>query len=91
MRTHLLENNPGSQMNLDFNRDRFSKKCQEVFDLLMKGKELTVLEAANMGISSLPRRCLDLKQNGVRLSDRWANGVKVYYMSELDKELNSNL
>lgn len=85
---HRLENNSRSQIYLDEKRQHFTKKCQQVFDLLMSGKELTVLGAAVDGISSLPRRIKDLKESGVCLSDKWRDGVKVYYMTEGDQQFN---
>lgn len=86
---HRLENNVESQMNLDENREHFSNKCRVVFDWLMGGKEITVLWAANNGVASLPRRIKDLKQKFM-ISDRWRDGVKVYYMSNDDREHNKN-
>ena len=85
---HKRENNKESEANLKASKDRFNRKCQEVFDMLMEGQELTVLGCAIKGISSLPRRCLDLKQKGVKISDRWENGIKIYFMSNQDKTLN---
>lgn len=85
---HQTENNPASQVHLDENRARFNKKCGQVYSWLLEGREITVLWAANNGVSSLPRRCLDLKKNGVFISDKWERGVKVYFMSQEDKEYN---
>lgn len=70
---HLMENSVISQIHLDENRVKFTKKCKETLDLLMSGIKLTVLEAhAVYGISSLPRRIMDLrKDNGVLISDDW--------------------
>lgn len=78
--THLRENNAESQANLDANRDRFTKKCREVYNLLVAGNRLTVLDCANAGIASLPRRILDLKERGVPIHDEWVDGRKVYFM-----------
>jgi hypothetical protein len=86
--THNIENNQESQKNLDENRDHFNNKCFIVFNWLMSGKEITALWAANEGVSSLPRRILDLKQNGVLVSDRWSNKVKVWHMTEEQKLFN---
>jgi len=85
---HENENTRESQANLDRNRKKFNAKCKIVFDRLMAGEELTVLGAANNGISSLPRRCLDLKQKGVEISDYWNNGIKYYFMTS--DQVNSN-
>lgn len=85
---HPWENNSESQTNLETNKDKFSKKCRIVFNLLMDGEKLTVLGCANLGISSLPRRILDLKQNEVKISDYWENGVKVYFLTASDRLFN---
>lgn len=89
---HAHENNTESQRHLNANRVKFSAQCQRVFDMLMDGKRLTVLEAhASYGISSLPRRVKDLKDNGVQLEDLWVNGVKKYFMNELQIQHNQML
>lgn len=85
---HRHENNEESQKNLDKNRKKFSQKCQIVYDRLMAGEILTVLGAANDGISALPRRCLDLKQKGVEISDYWHQGIKYYHMTSSQVETN---
>lgn len=79
---HRFENNAASQLYLDFNRVRLSAKCELVLRLLKEGKELRVREAAIDGIASLPRRIKDLRDCGVSISDRWEEGVKVYYMTK---------
>ena len=84
MQTHFKENNAESEAHLHANRARFSAKCQLVFDRLMRGDRLTVLACANEGISSLPRRILDLREARVSISDRWENGSKLYYMTGQD-------
>lgn len=81
---HRHENNAGSQRHLDAKRGAFSARCAEVYRRLMAGERLTVLACANAGISSLPRRILDLKQQGVRISDTWEQGAKVYFCSDED-------
>jgi len=70
--THREENNHDSRRHLEENRERFSAQCQQVYDLLSSGVRLTVLSAiTEYGISSLPRRILDLKQAGVEIKDCW--------------------
>ena len=54
----------------------------------MAGEQLTVLQCANDGIASLPRRILDLRNKKVCISDKWEGGVKVYYMTDTDAFLN---
>ena len=88
IRVHSRENNAESQQHLDKNRKRFSRKCRELLVRLYAGERLTVLSAANTGISSLPRRILDLKESGVLISDKWENGVKVWFMTEEQKFFN---
>lgn len=68
---HQHENNFDSKRNLEENRKNFSRKCLQVLELLLQGKRLTVLGAANSGISSLPRRVLDCKEVGIDIQDEW--------------------
>ena len=69
---HRDENNYHSRKHLEENRDKFSQQCKLVLTILQSGRRLTVLSAINeYGISSLPRRILDLKENGVEIKDRW--------------------
>ncbi len=99
---HLAENSQESQTHLDENRIHFSDQCRKVYNLLMNGEKLTVLDAiTNHGISSLPRRILDLigpehARTGIAIGNYWKkpeNGVKykVWYMTEADKEWNKKL
>jgi hypothetical protein len=85
---HKAENNAASQKHLDANRAKFSRACSTVYSRLMAGDRLTVRQCAIDGISSLPRRVLDLKEQGVAISDEWAGGVKVYFMSAADAVAN---
>ena len=78
---HRTENNHLSRKHLEENRDKFSHQCKLVLTILQSGKRLTVLSAINeYGISSLPRRILDLKENGVEIKDGWIeiNNKRVY-------------
>lgn len=81
---HRVENNSTSQKHLDKNRGKFNATCSKVYARLMAGERLTVRQCAIDGISSLPRRVLDLKQQNVCISDEWVDGVKVYFMSQDD-------
>lgn len=81
MFVHKEENNKESQTHLNKNRKSFNKKCEQVFNWLLEGKELTVLQCANDGVASLPRRIADLKDKKVQISDRWEGNIKVYYMT----------
>ena len=91
---HERENSRESENHLNENRKHFAKSCEKVFNLLMEGKRLTVRDAiVNHGISSLPRRCLDLKQAGVAISDEWSNdepAFKTWYMSATDIYANKD-
>jgi hypothetical protein len=76
--THREENNYQSRKHLEENRERFSAQCKQVYDLLLSGVRLTVLSAiTEYGISSLPRRILDLKEHfrregiDVEIKDCW--------------------
>jgi hypothetical protein len=88
MQVHTAENNQESRANLERNRVKFSRKCLETYQRLMRGEELTVLGAANSGISSLPRRVADLKAQGVAVKWYWQGSYKVYLMTASDKEAN---
>lgn len=69
---HRDENNHDSRRHLEENRQRFSDQCQQVYSLLLSGVRLTVLSAiTEYGISSLPRRILDLKESGIEIKDCW--------------------
>lgn len=85
--THQRENNAESEQHLQENQKKFSKQCLKVLELLYQGKRLTTYSAPSYGILSLPRRILDLKENGVQIAERWLtdeNGkrtVKEWYMN----------
>lgn len=86
---HLHENNVESMENLAASYERLSKQCKKVFDLLMNGKSLTTESALVVyKVFSLPRRILDLKQKRVKISDRWDDKVKVWWMTEADRSYN---
>lgn len=76
--THREENNHDSRRHLEENREKFSDQCQKVYSILLSGVRLTVLSAiTEYGISSLPRRILDLKEHfkreeiDVEIKDTW--------------------
>lgn len=69
--THQRENNAESEQHLQENQKKFSKQCLKVLELLYQGKRLTTYSAPGYGILSLPRRILDLKENGVQIDERW--------------------
>jgi hypothetical protein len=78
---HGRENNPESEQHLQENAQKFSNRCLQVLEILNTGKRLTVLEAANMGIASLPRRVKDLRAGGFDVLDKWVtdeNGKRLY-------------
>ena len=69
---HSRENNRESEDYLNENREALSAKCEKVLALLKSGVRLTVLGAmVNHGVSSLPRRILDLKQAGIDIPSVW--------------------
>lgn len=91
---HLRENNPQSEENLASNYEKFSGQCKRVFEMLMNGYRLTTETAlVNHRIFSLPRRLLDLKKAGVRITDEWRKdeGFKIWFMTEGDREMNRKL
>jgi len=84
---HHRENNHASRVHIEENRDKFSRQCQQVYALLRSGVRLTVLSAiTEYGISSLPRRILDLKEHfrregiDVEIKDCWieVNNKRAY-------------
>ncbi|HEY6436167.1 MAG TPA: helix-turn-helix domain-containing protein [Ignavibacteriaceae bacterium] len=95
MKIHDNENNSESQEHLEENKVKFSKQCAIVLELLKQGKRLTVKSAMNQyGITSLPRRLLDLKEkNGVSninfvwvLDDKGKRSHKEWFYSPKTEE-----
>ena len=58
---HTSENSSHQENFYHENKLHFTNKCKQVFNILMAGKELTVLDAAIKGISSLPKRIQELE------------------------------
>lgn len=81
MEIHDRENNSESDQHLKENSKKFSAQCLKVLQLFLDGKRLTVLSAYGYGISSLPRRVLDIKENGISVDDKWItdeNGKRLH-------------
>jgi hypothetical protein len=72
---HSVENNSESQAHLNENRAHFTDQCKKVLALLESGVRLTTVSAVDYHILSLPRRILDLKQNGVKIEEEWLTGL----------------
>ncbi len=86
---HIRENNSESEQNLYGRRKHFSQKCKDLFNLLYAGEKITVYNAlVKYKISSLPRRCLDLKECGVLITDEWNGPIKVWFFTDEQKKLN---
>ena len=79
---HQKENNSFSEQILFDQYERLGKQCELVLKLLKEGKRLTVRGAmVDYGISSLPRRILDLKRAGIEIQGNMiGNGFKEYYL-----------
>ena len=83
---HEHENNHESKVHLEENRIKFTRECEKVYRILQTGVRLTVYNAlVKYNISSLPRRCLDLKQQGVNIQSEWVTKegkrkYKEYYL-----------
>lgn len=80
--THRHENNRESQKVLEQHRDDFSGDCWEILKRLLRGEKLTVLEMTIQRVTShLPRRILDLKEQGITIRDQWVemNGRKHHH------------
>ena len=95
--THKKENNSESQANLEKHKVKFNRQMQAVFDHLISGAELDSLTAMlglktnqyTVCIGHLPRRILDLKEKGVRISSvQHKNGTKTWFMTEEDRAAN---
>ena len=77
-------------------------QAQMIFDKLLQGKELTVLDMSQRPISTMygARRILDLKESGVPIQDEWVElpnnkKVKKYFLDAKDikkvkRKLNAN-
>tara|TARA_R100000988_G_C3890901_1_gene112758 strand:- start:143 stop:409 length:267 start_codon:yes stop_codon:yes gene_type:complete len=74
-------------------------QAQMIFDKLLQGKELTVLDMSQRPISTMygARRILDLKESGVPIQDEWvelpnSKKVKKYFLAKRDiKRIKRNL
>lgn len=80
---HSNENNSESEQILEANRERIAGQCKRVLELLQAGHRLTVYGAmVDHGISSLPRRVLDLKRKlGIEIkTEVIENRYKVYFL-----------
>lgn len=74
MEIHIHENNKDSLATIEQNEEKFGKQCLAIYKLLKGGIVLTVRDALlNHGISSLPRRILDLtEKNGIKdIKSEW--------------------
>ena len=88
------ENNAESQQHYEANKIKFSRKCKQVLEILISGKRINVLDAlVKHGISSLPRRILDLKNKEVEISDKWVkeHSYKEWFMTEDQIKRNKEL
>lgn len=77
-------------------------QAQMIFDKLLQGKELTVLDMSQRPIYTMygARRILDLKESGVPIQDEWIElpnnkKVKKYFLDAKDikkikRKLNAN-
>lgn len=81
---HERENNKESQTILEANRQRLTKQCQMVLDLLKSGIRLTVRDAMiNYGIGDLRRRIADLKENGIEIQSKtMEGGFKIWWIEK---------
>lgn len=89
---HSKENNAESHQHLYTHKKHFEGQCKKLKELLMAGNRLTVYSAlVDHGISSLPRRFLDIKQAGVQATSMPMTGtrIKEYYMTPEQIKNNS--
>lgn len=78
-----VENNFESNTILSNNKEHINNQCKRVLELLKSGERLTVYSAlVHHGISSLPRRILDLKEKtGLNVKTEIINKrFKEYYL-----------
>lgn len=74
-------------------------QAQMIFNKLLQGKELTVLDMSQRPISTMygARRILDLKESGVPIQDEWvelpnSKKIKKYFLAKRDiKRIKRNL
>jgi hypothetical protein len=64
---------------------------QMIYEILLKGYKLTVLNMSQKPIFSMygARRILDLKESGINVQDEWVDvpsnkKVKKYFLTEMD-------
>lgn len=90
--THEHENNSCSEQHLYEHKVHFSKKCQNVFDLLMQGCVLTNQDAMDRGIHSISRRACDLIEQNIELTRDFITGTRLrkYYMTGEQIKQNKN-
>lgn len=82
IKVHEVENNQRSQEYLQENELKIKKSCKKVLDILMQGIPMTVNGAVtDYGISSLPRRIKDLRdENKIQIHDRKIKGNESTYI-----------
>lgn len=88
---HRIENNTDSQQHLEENLEYFKGQCTTVFNMLMRGNRMSVDGAYNLApkIRSLPRRIMDITEEGFIISREWKGNCIEYFMS--DDNINYNL
>lgn len=77
------ENNKESQAHFEYNKKPFSKQCQIVYDLLLKGEKLNTKDALLLhGIGDLRRRIKDLIDiYNVPVNSEYIEGrFKIYFL-----------
>lgn len=85
IKPHDKENNAESQIHLEKNRKRFSKKCEELLRRLLNGEKLKFADCVR-DIGDLRRRSLDLIELGIPIQRKFLNGenIKTYYINPED-------
>lgn len=92
-----IENNVASQQHFEENKVHFSKQCEYLYNLLMRGESITVHSGVlDHGINSVPRRILDLRNAGIKISDTFLSNedrpkFKSWFMSQEDKAHNEKI
>lgn len=94
-KVHSHESNKESEAILKQEQKRLSANCKLIFDYLMEGKTLNSVTASKLfSMVDFRRRCCDLEENGVHISEKKSDmgkGLKDRFMTTEDKFKNLTL
>ena len=84
-KSHGRENNPESQKNYEENLGKFNRNCRIIFEQLMKGRKLTGIDVAKLGILEYRKRFDDLRKlHNIPVKDGYVPGKrhKAWWLEE---------